>query len=245
MSNLGNRLYVVHRIWAWLCLFHKSYVCVHYTLNCTDYMQEVGQTEQNYVCLCVYHSHKTQLFWLGYGSPIQMSHASPSSAQCASKHPRNSTVHSNGVTQSLQAFCRSPCTLLWCGFALAVEGQWGTVLDCKWWLRHLGQWRRMGDLCCRWLRIEITEGGELLHMCLTVVEVSLSIFPFMLLLTGLKIVHLCTCPRVRVLFLVPPLTCPPVKPSCVPLLSPSQVPGQGSHHLSISLCGHCKAVQGH
>lgn len=157
MSNLGNRLYVVHRIRAWVRLFHKGYVCVHYTLNWTDCTQEVRQTEQNYVCLCGYHSHQTQLFWLGCGSPIEMSHASPSPAQRASKHPSNSSLHPNGVTQSLYAFCRSPCTLLWCGFTLALEGQWDTILDCKWWLRHLGQRRRMGDLCCQWLRIEITE----------------------------------------------------------------------------------------
>lgn len=64
------------------------------------------------------------------------------------KHHRNSSAYTNGITQITYAFCRSPCVWLWCGFALALEGHWDTILDCKCWLWHSGQWRTMGDLCC-------------------------------------------------------------------------------------------------
>lgn len=57
--------------------------------------------------------------------------------------------------------------------------------------------------------------GELLHMRLTVVEPSLSVFPFMLLLTGLKIARVCTHPRVCAPSDLPTcktLLCTPVQP---------------------------------
>lgn len=101
-------------------LTSQKLVC--FALNSIDYMQEVQQTEQNYTCLSAYHYHQSQLFQLSYGSSVQMIDISP--VQSASKHPRNSTVHASGVTQSLYTLCRSPCTLLRCGFALALEGQY-------------------------------------------------------------------------------------------------------------------------
>lgn len=102
-----------------IVLTSQKLVCI--TPNSIDYMQEVWQTEENYACPLAYHCHQSQLFQQGYGSSMQMINTSP--VLSARKHPRNSIVHTSGATQSLYTFCRSPCTLLWCGFALVVEGQ--------------------------------------------------------------------------------------------------------------------------
>lgn len=101
------------------------------------------------------------------------------------KHHRNSTGYTNSITY---AFCRSPCIWLWCGFALALEGHWDTILDCKCWLWHLGQWRTMGDLCCHWLhRLQSWIAACVWH---SLNQVSLSFFPLMFYWLGSK-QHIC------------------------------------------------------
>lgn len=193
-------------------------VCI--TLNSIDYMQEVWQTEQNYACPLVYHCHQSQLFQLGYGSSIQMINTSP--VQSASKHPRNSTVHTSGVTQSLYTFCRSHCTLLWCGFALALEGQWARIWDCRWWQWHLGWWRRMFCWICvvsdcthrlqRWIAA--------ICVCLQSEYVSDGSWSESFPSCWTTFVNI-----VCVFFIVLTLIFPFVKPSCASLFGPSQVLG--------------------
>lgn len=85
-------------------------VCI--TLNSIDCIQEVWQAEQNYACPLVYHCHQSQLFLLGYGSSIQIINTSP--VQGASNHPRNSTVHTSGVTQFIHILqVTSHIALMW------------------------------------------------------------------------------------------------------------------------------------
>lgn len=187
-----------------------------------------GTTNWAELCmpLCVSFPPKT-IFWAMLWFSNTDFPCKPKLSLTYQKASQKFTVHTNDVTQSSYAFWGSPCTLLWCGFTLVLEGQWDTISDCKWWLWHLGQWRRTGG----WFVLSVIPHrdyrGELLHTRLAALELSPSIFPFMLLLTGLKIVHLYTHPHMCALFNVPPLTCPPVNPSCMPLFSPTQVPWTG------------------
>ena len=101
-----------------------------------------------------------------------MSHASPSSAQSASKHPRNSTARTNGVTQGFIGILQVTLHIALMWFCISVGRTVRYNIRLQMMIAAFRAVKENG-----WFVLSVLARrdyrGELLHMRLTVVELSL------------------------------------------------------------------------